>query len=71
MKIGKKLQFVVIYSSIQGNLSSSNRVGNYPYYEYVHFGEYFGLGFRVASVPEPCSLALIGLGGLALRYRKR
>jgi formylglycine-generating enzyme required for sulfatase activity len=29
-------------------------------------------GFRVASiVPEPCSLTLLFLGGLALRYRKR
>ena len=30
-----------------------------------------GLSFRVASVPEPCSLALLFLGGLALRSRKR
>ena len=34
--------------------------------------EYDGIwtGFRVASVPEPCSLVLLGLGGLVLR-RKR
>ena len=29
------------------------------------------LGFRVASVPEPCSLGLLALGGLALIKRKR
>jgi formylglycine-generating enzyme required for sulfatase activity len=29
------------------------------------------VGFRVASVPEPCSLALLLIGGLALRNRKR
>jgi sulfatase modifying factor 1 len=30
------------------------------------------IGFRVASiVPEPCSLTLLFLGGLSLRYRKR
>lgn len=29
------------------------------------------IGFRVASVPEPCSLTLLFLGGLALRCRKR
>ena len=27
------------------------------------------IGFRVASVPEPCSLVLLGLGGLVLRRR--
>jgi formylglycine-generating enzyme required for sulfatase activity len=34
---------------------------------------YFGLGFRVASVPEPSALSLlvIGLGGLALVRRRR
>jgi formylglycine-generating enzyme required for sulfatase activity len=33
--------------------------------------EHSVIGFRVASVPEPCSLTLLFLGGLALRYRKR
>ena len=28
------------------------------------------IGLRVASVPEPCSLALLGLGGLVLRRRR-
>lgn len=46
------------------SLASSVRGGNTPLYE-----SYFG--FRVASVPEPCSLLLLSLGGLALRHRKR
>jgi formylglycine-generating enzyme len=29
------------------------------------------IGFRVASVPEPCSLAILAIGGLALRKRKQ
>jgi formylglycine-generating enzyme required for sulfatase activity len=41
-------------------LSSSAHCG---YYEY---GENSGVGFRVAEVPEPCSLVLLSLGGLAL-----
>ncbi len=32
--------------------------------------EYGVIGFRVASVPEPCTLILLALGGLALRKRK-
>jgi formylglycine-generating enzyme required for sulfatase activity len=47
-------------------LESSFRIWDcYPY------GEYYTIGFRVASVPEPCSLALLFFGGLTLRYRKR
>jgi formylglycine-generating enzyme required for sulfatase activity len=33
--------------------------------------EYADTGFRVASVPEPCSLVLLGLGGLTLLRRRR
>lgn len=29
------------------------------------------IGFRVASIPEPCTLLLLGLGGLALRCKIR
>ena len=29
------------------------------------------LGFRVASVPEPATILLLGLGGLLLRSRKK
>jgi formylglycine-generating enzyme required for sulfatase activity len=32
--------------------------------------EFYYIGFRVAVVPEPCSLVLLGLGGLVLRRRK-
>jgi formylglycine-generating enzyme required for sulfatase activity len=47
-------------------LSSSNRSDIGPYYELD------AVGFRVASnVPEPCSLVLLGLGGLVLRSRKK
>jgi len=41
-------------------LSSSSRIGTTQYSE----GD--AVGFRVASVPEPCSLVLLSLGGLAL-----
>jgi len=43
-------------------------------YRYNHgpISEHDGMGFRVASVPEPASLGLLSLGGLALwRRRKR
>jgi formylglycine-generating enzyme required for sulfatase activity len=33
--------------------------------------EYGDLGFRVASIPEPCSLVLMSLGGLLLSRRKK
>ena len=32
-------------------------------------GEFGGMGFRVASVPEPCSLMLLGVSALALRFK--
>ena len=35
------------------------------------FSESDFVGFRVASVPEPCSLVLLGLGGLLLRRKCR
>lgn len=51
------------YASISSSLKSSYRLDNNPYYEYA------GLGFRVASIPEPCSLVLLGFGGFILRKK--
>ncbi len=45
-------------------LSSSYRNYTIPY------DESYGIGFRVASVPEPTTLLLLGLGGLVLKRRK-
>jgi len=52
------------YGSYDNDLASSRRGIGYP------FGGRDFIGFRVASVPEPCSLALLLIGGLALRNRK-
>ncbi len=46
-------------------LSSSARYDFYPSSESSY------VGFRVASVPEPCSLVLLSLGGLMVRKRRR
>lgn len=54
------------YGSSDYNLASSAR-NNYT----APNGEYNVVGFRVASVPEPASLGLITLGGLALLKRRR
>jgi formylglycine-generating enzyme required for sulfatase activity/predicted small secreted protein len=57
------------YGDYDYDLESSNRyyldLGLLQYYEYYH------VGFRVASVPEPCSLVLLSLGGLALLKKRR
>lgn len=46
-------------------LGAFNRFNDKPYFES------YDTGFRVASIPEPCSLVLLGLGGLILRRKKR
>jgi formylglycine-generating enzyme required for sulfatase activity len=52
-----------------GDIGSSYRSYNYYYYPGSGFND---IGFRVASVvPEPCSLVLLSIGGLALLRRKR
>jgi formylglycine-generating enzyme required for sulfatase activity len=33
--------------------------------------EFASMGFRVASVPEPCTILLLSIGGLALRGKRR
>ena len=43
------------------DLRSSHRGSGYP------DEEFYGLGFRVASVPEPATLLLLGLGAVMLR----
>jgi hypothetical protein len=55
------------YYSSAASLVSSYRynIARDPYYESPNFG------FRVASVPEPCSLALLFLGGWVLAKLKR
>jgi len=51
-------------TSYSNELSSSNRYASNPINE-----EYF-VGFRVASVPEPATLFLLGLGTLMLRKKQ-
>ncbi|MCX5634628.1 MAG: SUMF1/EgtB/PvdO family nonheme iron enzyme [Planctomycetota bacterium] len=55
------------YSSRYGDgaLTSARPFYNDPYYEYDD------VGFRVASIPEPATLLLLGLGVMFLRKRRR
>ncbi len=46
-------------------LRSSGRDCYTPYHEYLF------IGYRVASVPEPCTLVLMSLGGLLLASRRK
>ncbi len=52
------------FNNLVNWLRSNNRTGYDPY------DEHGVVGFRVASVPEPCSLVLLSLGGLMLRRRR-
>jgi formylglycine-generating enzyme required for sulfatase activity len=53
------------YNNAGNFLASSGRLLDNPESEYGDFG------FRVASVPEPASLALLFLGGLAVMRRRK
>jgi formylglycine-generating enzyme required for sulfatase activity len=55
------------YGCYDYQLRSSHQYDMYPSYRSV----VGGLGFRVASVPEPATLFLLGLGAVILRKRKK
>lgn len=56
-----------------GSFNGNDNLISLPYRNnFYPYTEFDIIGFRVASViPEPATLLLMGLGGLALRYRKR
>jgi formylglycine-generating enzyme required for sulfatase activity len=51
------------------SLASSFQHGVSPYYEYNEYSS--DVGFRIASIPEPTSAILIGVGCLFARSRRR
>ena len=53
------------YINYSNYLQAHSRYFNHP------TSEYNNIGFRVASVPEPTTLLLLGLGGLILRRKRR
>ena len=53
------------FNTSSGTLSASNRYGLNP------SNEGFYIGFRVASIPEPCTLAMLAIGGVTAVRRIR
>jgi len=56
------------YDNLDYDLCSYARPDYDDYYN--PYNEGYGIGFRVASIPEPATLLLLTLGGLFLRKRK-
>jgi formylglycine-generating enzyme required for sulfatase activity len=50
---------------------SDNYLTSYVRKDYNPDYERYDIGFRVTSVPEPATLLLLGLGGLALLRKRR
>jgi formylglycine-generating enzyme required for sulfatase activity len=53
------------FSNDSSGLSASYRLSYNPH------SEFSGFGFRVASVPEPCTIAMLAIGGVTAIRRRR